>query len=201
MSIKRPHLLPLKARISREILERVRTDHDRFAREGLPENLDVYLREAYKLDMSACYAGIALRNPWGKASGQLSLNRVQIEEAAEAGLGLVVLKTVIAQDAGGGQSMAAWSIKESQMAAEPIQSALTGANGWTVTWKGRGWWQPFADYLRLISAACSIARGRDLLIVPSVKYHLPAPGETTWRTEEYVETTRAILEAYQSSGR
>ena len=48
-------------------------------------------------------------------------------------------------------------------------------------------------------AACSIARDHDLLIVPSVKYHLPLPGETEWRTEEYVETTRAILDVYQSS--
>ena len=35
---------------------------------------------------------------------------------------------------------------------------------------------------------------------PSVKYHLPRPGETTWRTEEYHVTTRAILDAYQSAG-
>jgi dihydroorotate dehydrogenase len=174
-------------------------DHDRFSQLGLPENLDEYLREAYNLDMTASYAGITLRNPWGKASGQLSLNRVQLEEAAEAGLGLVVLKTVIAQDRNGLQSMSAWSIKESQMVAEPIQGARTGATGWTVTWKGRGWWQPFTDYLLLVRAAGSIARSRDLLIVPSVKYHLPAPGETEWRTEEYVETTRAILDAYQAS--
>jgi hypothetical protein len=37
-----------------------------------------------------------------------------------------------------------------------------------------------------------------MLVVPSVKYHLPAPGETTWRHEEYLETTRALLAAYQS---
>jgi len=196
---RRPHILPEKPALSAAFLSRIREDHDRFARVGLPENLDEYLREEYNLDMTASYAGLTLRNPWGKASGQLSLNRVQIEEAAEAGLGLVVLKTVIAQDAHGLQSMAAWSIKESQMVAEPIQSARTGATGWTVSWKGRGWWQPFADYLLLVRAACSIAQSHDLLIVPSVKYHLPGPGETEWRTEEYVETTRAILEAYQSS--
>ena len=32
--------------------------------------------------MTASYAGIPLRNPWGKASGQLSLNVAQVEEAA-----------------------------------------------------------------------------------------------------------------------
>jgi dihydroorotate dehydrogenase len=199
MPFPRPHLLPAKAEVSREILARIREDHDRFARAGLPVNLDRYLRQTYHLDMTASYAGMVLRNPLGKASGQLSLNRVQIEEAVEAGLGLVVLKTVIAQDASGRQSMSAWSIKESQMVAEPIQSEHTGATGWTVTWKGRGWWQPFTDYLHLIREACSITRDRELLVVPSVKYHLPGPGESEWRTEEYLETTRAILDAWQSS--
>ena len=51
----------------------------------------------------------------------------------------------------------------------------------------------------MIREACSIARDRELLVVPSVKYHLPGPGETEWRTEEYLETTRAILDAWQSS--
>ncbi len=142
---------------------------------------------------------MAIRNPWGKASGQLSLNRKQIEEAAEARLGLVVLKTVIAQDAQGRQSMSAWAIKESQMVPEPISSPATGAQGWTITWKGRGWWQSFADYLELVRAGSEIAQGSNLLVVPSVKYHLPAAGEATWREEEYRETTHALLAAYQSS--
>src|SRR5205823_10212304 len=67
----------------------------------------------------------------------------------------------------------------------------------TITWKGRGWWQTFADYLDLVRAGCAIGRAHDLLVVPSVKYHLPAPGETTWRREEYAETTGALLAAYQ----
>ena len=36
--------------------------------------------------------------------------------------------------------------------------------------------------------------------MPSVKYHLPQPGEKAWRIDEYQFTTRAILEAYQSAG-
>jgi hypothetical protein len=115
-------------------------------------------------------------------------------------LGLVVLKTVIAQDASGSQSMAAWAIKESQMSVEPIQSSTTGETGWTVTWKGRGWWQSFADYLDLVREACLIGQARGVVVVPSVKYHLRAPGETGWRTEEYEATTRAILKAYRSAG-
>src|SRR5438105_1020489 len=171
MPNSRPHLLPPTPDVPATVARQVRLDYDRFARQGLPANLDDYLRQAYGLDMTASYAGLELRNPWGKASGQLSLNRAQIEEAADAGLALVVLKTVIAQDAEGHQSMSAWAIKESQMVAEPIISPMTGATGWTITWKGRGWWQTLSDYLELVRAGCAIGRDRQILIVPSVKYH------------------------------
>jgi len=199
MSENRPHILPSHADVPRAILETIRRDHDRFAGEGLPAELDQYLLDTYGLDMTASYAGIRLKNPWGKASGQLSLNRTQIDEAAAAQLGLVVLKTVIAQDAKGLQTMSAWAIKESRMVVEPIASPTTGATGWTVTWKGRGWWQSFDDYLTLIGDACAIGRNHNLLIVPSVKYHLPAPGEPVWREDEYLETTRAIIQIYEAA--
>jgi hypothetical protein len=200
MPNSRPHLLPENPDVPAELLRQVREDHDRFAAEGLPLDLDDYLRQVYGLDVTASYAGTRLGNPWGKASGQLSLNRAQVEEAADARLGLVVLKTVIAQDAEGRQSMGAWAIKESQMVAEPITSRMTGARGWTITWKGRGWWQSLDDYLELVRSACAIGRERNLLVVPSVKYHLPAPGEAIWRVEEYAATTRALLDAYDAGG-
>ena len=199
MSTTRPHLLPREPDLPAGLIERIRSDHDRFAGEGLPEGLEDYLRTAYELDVTASYAGMTIRNPWGKASGQLSLNVPQIEEAADAGLGLVVLKTVIARDASGSQSMSAWAIRESRMVVEPIASTSTGARGWTVTWKGRGWWQSFDEYLDLVRDGCAIGRRRGVLVVPSVKYHLPGePGEA-WREEEYLETTRDLIAAYQSS--
>ncbi len=220
------HLLPAVPDIPPETLRSVIRDHDRFARSGLPEGLDRYLLETYGLEMTASYAGKRLQNPWGKASGQLSLNRASVEEAADAGLAFVVLKTVIAQDATGAQAMSAWAIKESQMTVERIKSADSADEGWTVTWNGRGWWQTFDEYLDLVRSACEIGLTRELLVVPSVKYHLPAatpsfspspfegegrggvPGNTQdqqsfttrWRTEEYTVTTRAILDAFQSAG-
>jgi dihydroorotate dehydrogenase len=179
---------------------KVREDHDRFAREGLPGDLDAYLLASYNLDMAASYAGISLRNPWGKASGQLTLNLAQLEEAAEARLGFAVLKTVIAQDASGRQSMAAWAVKESRMVAEPIVSPGTKAEGWTITWRGRGWWQSFADYLGLVRAGVALGQRRGMPVFPSVKYHLPGEAETEWRVSEYVETTEALLAAWRQGG-
>src|SRR5260370_34427592 len=111
MPDERPHLLPGNADVPQDVRDQVRNDHDRFARQGLPADLDRYLLATYGLDMTATYAGIRLRNPWGKASGQLTLNRAQIEEAAWAGLGFAVLKTVIAHDTQGRATMSAWAIE------------------------------------------------------------------------------------------
>jgi dihydroorotate dehydrogenase len=199
MGQPRPHLLPRGPAVPADLLEQVRSDHDRFSRDGLPEDLDGHVRRTYGLDVTASYAGTTIRNPWGKASGQLSLNESQVEEAAEAGLGFVVLKTVIARDAAGRQSMSAWAIREARMLVEPIISPTTGARGWTVTWKGRGWWQSFDEYLELVRAGASIGRRRGLLVIPSVKYHLPAAPDERWREEEYVETTRDLIAAYRSA--
>jgi dihydroorotate dehydrogenase len=192
----RPHLLPRLPDLPNDLLGQVRADFERFAQTGLPPGLEPYLLQKYGLDVTGSYAGMRVRNPWGKASGQLSMRLNQIEEATGAGLGFVVLKTVIAEDAGGGRSMEAWAIKESRMVAEPIVGRETGERGWTVSWKGRGWWQPFEDYLDLVRAARALGQKHEMLVIPSVKYHLPAPGETRWRVEEYTTTTQRLLEAY-----
>jgi hypothetical protein len=177
----------------------VQCDYERFAVSGLPIPLEQYLLDQYGLDLTAEYAGFTLKNPWGKASGQLSMTSRQVEEDVAAGLGFVVLKTVIAQDDRGDQSMAAWAIPEARMVAEPIVGQ-SGERGWTITWKGRGWWQSFDAYLQLIRDARRLAHGTGTLIVPSCKYHLPSPSEPEWRRAEYDFTTRHVLEAWQPNG-
>src|SRR5712692_8342212 len=89
-------------------------DFERFTREW-PRDVSSHVRESYRIDLSARYLGQPLPHPIGKGSGQLSLNRGQLETDAEAGLAFAVLKTVIAQDASGDQSMAAWAIHETKM--------------------------------------------------------------------------------------
>lgn len=178
------------------VRQKVQRDYERFAKSGLPTSLEQYLLDEYDLDVSAVYAGFSIKNPWGKASGQLSMTARQVEEDVTAGLGFVVLKTVIAQDEQGDQSMAAWAIPEARMVAEPIVGQ-SGEHGWTITWKGRGWWQSFEAYLQLIRYARQIAAGSGTLIVPSCKYHLPSPNEPEWRVGEYDFTTAKLLEAWQ----
>ena len=196
MNLPRPHLLAGRPDLPATVLSRLRDDFGRFARAGLPRDVEGHLLGTYGLDVSGSYAGVPLKNPWGKASGQLSMRRSQVEEASDAGLGFVVLKTVIAQDAEGRRAMSAWAIKEARMVAEPIVGRESGAEGWTVSWKGRGWWQTFDEYLDLVRAASILGRDRGMLVVPSVKYHLPAPDEDAWRVDEYNATTLRLLDAY-----
>jgi hypothetical protein len=189
--------LPTTPAIGCDFVARVRRDYEQFATQGLPLRLDAYLLAEYGADVSTEYAGLPVRHPWGKASGQLSMNLRQVQEDLDAGLGFVVLKTVIAQDANGTQSMDAWAIREARMDVETILGQ-TGEPGWTVTWKGRGWWQSFDEYLDLVRQSQAEAAPRGTLIVPSCKYHLPGPDESEWRIGEYSETTRAILAAWLS---
>lgn len=191
--------VPKPTAASDSVRQRVQRDYERFATSGLPTSLERYLLDEYDLDVTAEYAGFALKNPWGKASGQLSMTSRQVEEDVAAGLGFVVLKTVIAQDEQGGQSMAAWAVPEARMVAEPIVGQ-SGEAGWTITWKGRGWWQPFEAYLQLIRDSRRIADGIGTLIVPSCKYHLPSPDEPEWRAGEYDFTTAKMLEAWRPEG-
>jgi hypothetical protein len=177
---------------------RVEEDFERL-RDGLPPDLRGHLIEMHGVDVAGEYAGRTIRNPFGKASGQLSLNARQVQRDADGQLGFVVLKTVIAEDAEGGQSMSAWAIPETRMRVERI-TAPTGREGWTVTWKGRGWSDTLAAYCDFVRQAAAIGDKVGMVTAPSVKYHLPAPGEGEFRVGEYQHTT-ALLQTAWREGR
>src|SRR6476659_2766994 len=130
-------------------------DYDRF-RAGLPDSLEAYVRDIYKIDLTSEYGGLPIKNPFGKASGQLSLNISQVRRDCEEGLGFVVLKSIIAEDETGAQSMSEWAIEETSMIVERI-TGVDGTPGWTVSWKGRGWYDTFEKYLEFFSEALSEA--------------------------------------------
>ena len=172
---------------------RLVADFERF-KDGLPRDFPAYVRDAYHVDLTARYLGQTLPHPIGKGSGQLSLNERQLEEDRAAGLAFVVLKTLIAQDDAGVQSMAAWAIHETKMKVE--RRRVSGADrGWTVTWKGRGWDRSFDEYLDLVRAGRDLTRAGELLVIPSVKYHLPRLG-VPFVESEYRYTTTHLAEAW-----
>jgi hypothetical protein len=171
-------------------------DFERFKRE-LPRDFPVHVRETYGIDLTARYLGYVLPHPIGKGSGQLSLSEEQLETDRLAGLAFIVLKTVIAEDPEGARSMGAWAIHETRMKVERRESE-SGREGWTVTWKGRGWDRSFADYLGLVRTAADVTRSGELVAVPSVKYHLPRLDEP-FRDAEYAHTTGQLAQAWGSS--
>lgn len=168
-------------------------DYDRF-REELPPDLRAHCLEAHGIDIAGEYAGQRIKNPFGKASGQLSLNVRQVQKDADAGLGFVVLKTVIAQDETGDQKMWEWAIRETHMRVERVTEPEPG---WTVTWKGRGWHDTFEKYCEFFANALDAAEPADMQIAPSVKYHLPAPGEGQFSAGEYRYTTQKLQDVWQ----
>jgi hypothetical protein len=183
-------------RLDQNEARRIEQDFVRF-QSGLPRPLESYVAETYGIDLTSEYGGVPVKNPFGKASGQLSLARHQVQQDASAGLGFVVLKTVIAQDSGGSQSMSAWAIPETRMLVEPIRGR-SGEDGWTVTWKGRGWYSTFDAYCTFFGEALSEARSANMLAVPSVKYHLPGTEESAWKFDEYNFTTIRLLEIWDA---
>src|SRR5689334_18944671 len=92
-------------------------DFERFGR-ALPRDFAAHVRERYRIDLSARYLGFSVPHPIGKGSGQLSLHESQLETDRAAGLAFVVLKTVIAQDEAGHQTMKAWATHETKMDVE-----------------------------------------------------------------------------------
>src|SRR5437879_8063132 len=179
--------------VHRPMRSELERDFERFKRE-LPGDFADHVRETYGIDLTARYLGEAVPHPVGKGSGQLSLNQNQLAEDARAGLAFVVLKTVIAQDEAGSQSMAAWAIHETKMKVER-RGGAGGRPGWTVTWKGRGWDRSVAEYLALVRAGRDLTRAGRLLVVPSVQYHLPRL-EDPFRDAEYRYTTRLLADAW-----
>lgn len=191
------YLLPDFPELSREQKEQVRADYERTS---LPPDLRAYVADVYGLDITGEYGGRRIKNPFGKASGQLSLATSQVRSDAEAGLGFVVLKTVIAEDESGEMAMKEWAFKESRMQLEPIAGKAVGRLGWTVTWKGRGWHDTFEAYRQFYRESLALGRQHEMVVASSVKYHLPGPGESLWREGEYHFTTRKLLEVWREGG-
>ncbi len=179
------HRLPERPTLPEKLRQRLTSDFEQF-KKGLPADAPAYVRQTYRVDVTGEYAGVRIRVPFGKASGQLSMTVSEVEADAALGLGFVVLKTVIGQDRDGHRTMEPWTVRASAMKVEPIASR-SGRKGWTVTWKGRGWDRSFEDYLALYRAALGVGSAAGIPVAASVKCHLPPAGEP-FAEAEYAHT-------------
>jgi len=188
-------LLPEKPTLPKTQAQNLADDFERFKFEPLPKPVWEFVLERYGVDLRSSYADFPVQLLVGKASGQLSTEPHQVRKDAEAGLGFCVLKTVIAQDAEGVQSMRAWAIPVTRMKVERIRGQ-DGTEGWTVTWVGRGWHKSFEAYLRFFDKALDIGAERGMLVVPSIKAHLPSTPDEGWRVGEYDFTVGELLKVW-----
>ena len=180
-----PYRLPGRPGVPEPLRARLASDFERF-KTGLPADIADEVRQAYRVDLAGEYAGRTIRVPFGKASGQLSMTADAVEADAAAGLGFVVLKTLIGEDPAGRRTMEPWAVRASAMKVEPIVSR-EGRRGWTVTWKGRGWDKSFDEYLALYRASLEIGARAGIPVAASVKCHLPPLGEA-FHADEYAHT-------------
>lgn len=192
-------ILPAEPLVGRETVSRIQTDYDRF-REGMPQHIEQYILERYGVDVSSRYGAAEIKNPFGKASGQLSVNLEQVRADMRAGLGFVVLKTVIAENEQGARSMKEWAVKETRMVVNQITGKETGELGWNVTWRGRGWYGTLASYLEFYRSALMEGKNYETVIVPSCKYHLPCREEPGYQLDEYRYTTQMLYNVWKESG-
>jgi dihydroorotate dehydrogenase len=188
--------LPERFDISRQVRKKIEEDYRRFMK-SLPDDLPSYILESYGFDISGDYARHKTKIVFGKASGQLSTSSEQVRRDGEAGLGFVVLKTVIAQDKEGRRAMEDWARASSRMKADRIKGKL-GAIGWTISWKGRGWTKSFAEYLELLREALAIGKNYQMLVLPSCQFHLPSDDEE-WKIEEYRYTLKELSAAWKEA--
>ncbi|WP_433943172.1 hypothetical protein [Paenibacillus sp. SN-8-1] len=192
-------ILPVKPLIGKETVSRIEADYDRF-REGMPDQVEQYILDRYGVDVSSRYGAAPIRNPFGKASGQLSVNLEQVRADSKAGLGFVVLKTVVAENPQGNRSMKEWAVKETRMVVNQITGKETGELGWNVTWRGRGWYGTLNAYLEFFRSALEAGRTRGTVIVPSCKYHLPSQTELEYQLDEYRYTTQMLYKVWKEAG-
>ncbi|MBP2000956.1 hypothetical protein J2Z69_001999 [Paenibacillus shirakamiensis] len=193
-------ILPAHPLVAKDVLLEIAKDYDRF-KGGLPVQVEQFILDKYGVDVSSRYGTTWIKNPFGKASGQLSVNVDQVKADVDAGLGFIVLKTVIAEDETGQRSMKEWAVKETRMIVSQITGKEDGELGWNVTWKGRGWYGTLESYIHFFTAALRSGQDHNTLIVPSCKYHLPGEDESCFHTKEYDFTTRALYRAWRDGGK
>ncbi|WP_352418331.1 hypothetical protein [Proteiniborus sp.] len=189
------YLISDKPKVNLGLKQQINSDYEQIKYEEL--GLEKYILEKYNLDVSGKYGNLVTKNPFGKASGQLSSNISQIKTDAVDGLGFAVLKTVISQDENSESSMEAWKVKAPKMVVEEIVSER-GERGYTVTWKGRGWDKSFEDYLELVAKSFDIYKETQMPVIPSVQYHLPN-SEEDFRESEYRFTTKTLERVWNES--
>jgi len=107
--------------------------------------LSNHVLKNYGIDITGNYAGIKIAHPFGKAAGQLSMTSGHIKADFENGLAFSVMKSAVGVTVDGDIGIDGWERSAPKMIVES-RTSKDGRDGWTVTWKGRGWDKGFTAY-------------------------------------------------------
>ncbi len=200
MGRTRPHLLPAEPDVPADSSGGSDADHDRFAGDGLPEDLESYLRATYGLDMTASYAGSQDPQSLGQGLRAALAQRVPDRRGGRSGARIRRAQDRdrprcrrLAIDVGVGDQGVA-----DDRRADPQPG--DGGGRLDRDLEGPGL---VAVVRRLPRAGPSGLRDRPAVRTPRRpvgEIPPPASADEPWREEEYVETTRALVAAYRSAG-
>ena len=194
----RYEILPESLKYDSARKAQIERDYLRFCNDGLPKEIEGYIEQQYGVDVSSRYGGLPIKIPFGLASGQLSTGFAQVKNAIQSGIGFVVMKTVLSQDQFGNSTMQAWKVDAPHMKVEKIASR-SGREGYTVTWKGRGWHKSFGEYLRFMRQSLSLSKDTGVPVIPSCKFNLPADEKNGFQDDEYRYTLARLAEVWRES--
>ncbi len=190
-----PELLPEELLIPARLRSRLERDYDFYASDELPSAWEQYVLEEYELDVGATFAGLPVKNPFGRQSGPFSKNLVQVRDDALAGLGFVVLKTVAACDAAGAQVIQDWNILRAEPTLQEIEEK-GGQKTFSLTWTECGWHENLEAYLRFMRASFELGASHRMVIAPSLRF--PVHTTIASRSAALRHTLHVMLETWHS---
>jgi len=151
--------------LSPDTIHRLGHDMDRLGPQTATDLSD-YISQNYKIDLSCSYAGIEIPHPFGKGAGQLSMSPDHVRSDFENGLAFTVMKSAVGITEDGDVGIDAWEKSAPKMVVEK-RRAMDGRDGWTVTWKGRGWDRGFDAYEQFYKSVIG-EHGSGYFVVPSL---------------------------------
>jgi len=150
--------------------------------------------EEYGIDLSARYTDLKLRTPIVLAPGQLSRFTSQIERAARAGYGAIVLKSVVGEDRDGNASVKFLRRKPTFMRWYIDKRLDPEGRNPTIHWNGGFDTRNLKEHLRFAKEAYEFGRRVEIPIIASILCHLVSSSEEEFKVEEWEYTTKMLCE-------
>lgn len=158
--------------------ERLERLWKRYAREALPSELPSIIADRLEVDLGARFGPLDLPNPFIVAAGEMSQDLSQIEKAAQAGWGAVVLRSVAAEDASGACPLQAERAKpDASGAPTEYESSDRRRVRPVVRWHGRLDARSLEEYAAFAAASVQMLGSSRTQLIGSFTGPMPRPGE------------------------